>query len=163
MIHLRAFKVFFFSFLFFFSFHSQPTISGGAHGGRRFGKTLVIGLCIVKSDRLSDSHTNHGGEIGGRGFGGWDAVSLSPYSRTRHLLSFFCFPLALTCLALPLRIIMVTLDWLGARIRIRCMHYTYMLCMHVWGPPSTPQEVKTRKYKRWIIEQENTSFLLPRK
>lgn len=151
MIHLRAFKelfilfffFFFFSFLFFFSFHSQPTISGEAHGGRRFGKTLVIGLCIVKSDRLSDSHTNHGGESGGRR---WD-LGAGTLFRFPHIpvpaicFRFSVFPLP--CLAL--RIIMVTLDWLGARIRIRHMHYTYMLCMHVWGPPLHSPGSKNKK------------------
>ena len=139
MIHLRAFKelfilfffFFFFSFLFFFSFHSQPTISGGAHGGRRFGKTLVIGLCIVKSDRLSDSHTNHGGEKG-LGFGGWDAVSLSPYSRTRHLLSFFCFPLAWPCLCAS-----SWLHWIGwGRENTDTLHACYA-CMF-GGPLHSP-------------------------
>lgn len=149
MIHLRAFKelfilfffFFFFSFLFFFSFHSQPTISGEAHGERRFGKTLVIGLCIVKSDRLSDSHTNYGGESGGRGlgFGGWDAVSLFPYSRTRHLLSFFCFPLALPCLAFAHHHGYIGLVGGENTDTSHALYFTCYACMF-GGPPPLPRK-----------------------
>lgn len=122
-----------------------------SHGGRRFGKTQVIGLCIFKSDRLSDSHTNCGvGELGA-----------GTLFRFRHIpVPAICFRSSvfpcLPCLALPLRIIMVTLDWWGREYGyVACI---YLHVMHAQTPPGS----KNKKYKRWIIREENTIFL-PRK
>lgn len=122
----------------------------------------MIGLCTVKSDRLSDSHTNCGGGRREEGAG--------TLFRFRHIpVPAICFRSSIPCLASS------WLHWIGfgggdTRIRIRCMHIlTCNACvrfksvtransMFGGGNPPPPGS-KNKKYKRWIIEEENTSFL----
>lgn len=94
------------------------------------------------------THEPRGGEGAGIwGLGRCFAFPIFPYPPFAFVFLFS------PCLALPLRIIMVTLDRLGAR------EYGYvacMLCMHVWGPPPLPRKLKHENISDGLL-------LLPRK